>query len=396
MSETSVTVLGLGRMGAAMATALAADGWSVTAWNRSPAPAPAGTTLAEEVTEAVAGADVVLLCLFDADACRAVLDRCADALAPGTLVVNTATVGPDEAEALAQRVREAGARPVHAPVLGSVPAVRAGRLVVLAGGPEADVEEARPLLDVLSHDVRHVGDPARAAALKLVGNASLAGAVVELGEVLTAADALGIGRDEALDVLATGQLGTLVTMKRDRLTGGEQPDADFAVGALDKDLRLLGAASGADLHAARTIGGLLGAGRVRPDEDIAAVCVAGEGAAAPDEVVAPLAVYARGHATGDPSHFREAFLPTAHIEGLREGRFTSWDLEEYCGLFGGVPADDEAERRRTVDRVEVHGTVATATMTLHHGADVFTDVFLLIDGPDGWRIANKVYDRRAR
>lgn len=43
--------------------------------------------------------------------------------------------------------------------------------------------------------------------------------------------------------------------------------------------------------------------------------------------------YFNGHATGDVSHMRKAFLPTAHIEGIRDGKFTSWTLEEYCALF---------------------------------------------------------------
>lgn len=112
-----------------------------------------------------------------------------------------------------------------------------------------------------------------------------------------------------------------------------------------------------------------------------------------ETALVPLAGYARGHATGDPAHFREAFLPTAHIEGIRDGTFTSWDLDDYCALFDGSPAPDEHLRVRTVDRIEVRGSIATATMTLDHGTAVFTDMFVLIDGLQGWRIANKVYHR---
>src|SRR5689334_20218195 len=55
--------------------------------------------------------------------------------------------------------------------------------------------------------------------------------------------------------------------------------------------------------------------------------------------------YLRGHATGDPAYMRRAFLPTAHIEGIRDGAFTSWGLDEYCALFNGQPAPDEATRQ---------------------------------------------------
>ena len=112
-----------------------------------------------------------------------------------------------------------------------------------------------------------------------------------------------------------------------------------------------------------------------------------------EDVLAPLRAYVRGHATGDPAHFREAFLPTAHVEGIRDGAFVSWRLDDYCALFDGQPAPDEQARSRRIDAVDVHGSVATATMTLWHGTDIFTDVFLLIRTDSRWRIANKAYHR---
>lgn len=119
----------------------------------------------------------------------------------------------------------------------------------------------------------------------------------------------------------------------------------------------------------------------------------GDGVNAPEDVLAPLRAYVAGHATGDPTHFRRAFLPSAHVEGIRDGVFVSWTLEDYCALFDG-PADDEATRRRRIESVETGETVATATMTLWHGSDTFTDAFVLLRVDGAWRITNKVYERR--
>jgi hypothetical protein len=69
------------------------------------------------------------------------------------------------------------------------------------------------------------------------------------------------------------------------------------------------------------------------------------------------------------------------------------DLDDFCTLFTGSPADDEAGRSRTIDEVHVHGTVATATMTLDHGEVTFTDMFVLLCVDGEWRIANKVFHR---
>ncbi len=101
--------------------------------------------------------------------------------------------------------------------------------------------------------------------------------------------------------------------------------------------------------------------------------------------------YFKGHATGDASHMRKAFLPTAHIEGIREGKFISWTLDEYCALFRGKPAADESTRVRTIDLIDVSGNSAMARATLVHGATVFTDYFVLLKVDDEWKIANKVY-----
>ncbi|WP_257440924.1 nuclear transport factor 2 family protein [Nocardioides daeguensis] len=364
-----ITLLGLGRMGRAVAARLTARGHDVTTWTRSGG-GTAGTPAA-----AVASADVVVLCLYDAAACAAVLDEVAGHLPPGAVVVNTATVGPQEAATLAQQVATTGARYLHAPVLGSTSAAASGGLTVLAGG---DPGGAAPVLVDLG-DVLACGDAAQAAAAKLVANGVLAGAALTVRDGLVRAARLDLPTDLALDVLERTALGALVRAKRDRLaTGsadpGERPGADFTAAALGKDVALLAAALAPTAS----------------DADIAALMTPAE---ADPAVLAPLHDYAAGHATGDSSYHRRAFLPTAHVEGLREGRFTSWTLEEYCALFTGSPAPDEAARWRRVDQVSVTGTTGTATMTLHHGPDVFTDSFVLLRVDGAWRIANKTYHR---
>ena len=193
-----------------------------------------------------------------------------------------------------------------------------------------------------------------------------------------------------LDVLELGQLGALVARKRPFLAG-EPAAAQFTIGALAKDMALLADASQSPLRCVAELRSAaeLASAPAGPEADIAQAAIA---PAVGDDVLAPLGAYIRGHATGDPAHFREAFLPTAHIEGLRDGAFVSWRLDDYCALFHG-PAADEPARSRRIDAVDVHGSVATASMTLRHGPDTFTDIFLLVRVDGRWRIANKAYDR---
>ena len=108
-------------------------------------------------------------------------------------------------------------------------------------------------------------------------------------------------------------------------------------------------------------------------------------------VRAALGHYFQGHATGDASHMRKAFLPTAHIEGLRDGRFVSMTLEEYCSRSSGKPAPDEATRRRTIDAVDITGTAAMARATLVSAQATTRDYFVLLKVDGEWRIANKTF-----
>lgn len=374
----TIAVLGLGHLGSAIAKRLAGQGLDVVGWTRS---------IEGDPNEAVAKADVVLLCLFDGAACREVLDRVQGSVKAGAVVLNTSTVGPAEAAELARRF---GPNYVHVPVLGSVRAMEAGAVHLLAAGDAEPFDTVRPVLDALG-TVRRVGDAATAAALKLVANSSLAGAVLALRDAVQQAEELGLARDEALDVLEIGQLGGLAARKRSFLTqpptASAAADAEFTVGALAKDMALLAGASAKPVPSAAELADAAG----DPGADIA---VAITTPAVDEAVLEPLRAYIRGHATGDPAHFREAFLPTAHVEGIRDGAFVSWPLDQYCSLFSGQPAVDEATRTRRIDSVRVHGTVASASMTLHHGPDTFTDIFLLVQTEGRWRIANKAYHRR--
>lgn len=105
----------------------------------------------------------------------------------------------------------------------------------------------------------------------------------------------------------------------------------------------------------------------------------------------PLELYMRGHAEDDAAHMRAAFLPTARLDSVREGPLTSWDVDYYCQRFKSQPAADEAQRRRSIDALDITGTAAMAKVTLVHGAVTFTDYFVLIKTDAGWKIASKTF-----
>jgi hypothetical protein len=290
--------------------------------------------------------------------------------------------------------------------MGSTPAIARGGLTILAGAKPSPEAEA-----VLSHlgETLVFSGSAEAASLKLVANGVLGDSIASLRRALTRGDALGLPRSAVLEVVGRSALGRFVDGKRDVLDGtGGRPPALFSAGTLAKDLALLADASDTTPESSSVVHQLLAGETLEQDDDVSVVAVAAQDlpeladarldispeVVADPDVLRPLHAYALTHATGDPAHLDRAFLPTAHIEGYRDGDFSSWTLDAFRGLFAGSPADDEATRRRRVERLDVRGTVATAIMALHHGEVDFTDVFVLLRRPDGeWRIASKAYER---
>lgn len=232
----TVAVLGTGQMGGAIAQRLLVARHAVAVWNRtSTRTGPllrAGARPADTPAAAVAGADLVLIMLTDAAAVDAVLfgpDGAAPALKPGCSLVQMSTIGPGEVRALAARL-PASVALVDAPVAGSVGAVRAGSLTVLAGGAEAVLDRVAPVLEALG-TVRRCGPVGAGTALKLVLNTALVTSLGALADTLRVADAVGVDREVALDALTAGPLGGAVG----RAT---KAGASFPIALADKDLRL--------------------------------------------------------------------------------------------------------------------------------------------------------------
>jgi len=103
-----------------------------------------------------------------------------------------------------------------------------------------------------------------------------------------------------------------------------------------------------------------------------------------------------GHHTGNPEYFRNDFLPTARIEGTRDGKFVSLTIDEYCALFDGKPAEDEGLRERSIEHSDISGDTAIVKATLDHGATMITNFFVLLKVDGKWKIANAVQSERAK
>jgi 3-hydroxyisobutyrate dehydrogenase-like beta-hydroxyacid dehydrogenase len=240
---------GTGFMGAPMAVRLVEAGHDVTVWNRTAEKAQPvvdrGATRASTPAEAATGADVVITMLADEPALEAVVTRqdgLGGALSDSQTLVEMSTVGP----AGAQRVREwvpEGVEVVDAPVLGSVPQATDSTLKVFVGATKETFDRLRPLLETFGSPML-IGPFGAGAAMKLVVNATLPSLMATLGESLALADAVGLGQDTVLDVLADSAIGVTVKSKRGRIESGSYPP-NFKLELALKDARLVNDAAAA-------------------------------------------------------------------------------------------------------------------------------------------------------
>jgi 3-hydroxyisobutyrate dehydrogenase len=204
-SHPTVAVLGTGIMGAPMARNLLAAGFPVRAWNRTADKAAAleqdGAFVAATPAEAAAGAEIVLTMLADTDA---VLESAADALEGPAVWVQASTVGIEGTERCAALAAERGIVFVDAPVLGTKQPAEAGKLVVLASGPDAERERLAPLFDAIGARTMWVGEAGAGSRLKLVANSWTLCLVEGLAETIALAEGSGVPPESFLEAISGG------------------------------------------------------------------------------------------------------------------------------------------------------------------------------------------------
>lgn len=264
-----VAVVGLGRMGSALARRLLDGGVDVAVWNRSPGPVATlvdgGATALRSLGEAWPGADAVLTFLADDAAVRAVVlgDDGLVAQAPSDgLLVEMSTISVVCSAEVARAAARAGAGYLRCPVSGNPDVLTAGNLMLMASGPRATFEAAEALLERIGSTVRYLGPGDEARTMKLAVNALLATTAEALAESVLLCEASGIDRGLALEVIGRSAVGSpFVAYKREALEAREY-EATFTVAMLGKDLDLVRAAAeaiGVQLPVARLVGELTAA-----------------------------------------------------------------------------------------------------------------------------------------
>lgn len=105
----------------------------------------------------------------------------------------------------------------------------------------------------------------------------------------------------------------------------------------------------------------------------------------------PLEAYIQGHATGNGDFMRKAFHADAKIMAFRDGKLTNLTSEEFASRFNGKAAADEAQRKRSIENLEITGNAGVAKIVLDYPTVKYTDYMSLLKIGDEWKIVNKVF-----
>jgi len=110
----------------------------------------------------------------------------------------------------------------------------------------------------------------------------------------------------------------------------------------------------------------------------------------------PLENYLKGHATGDSAYFKMAFHPEAKLFWIRDGKFTQRTSASYISGASGKPADDEAQRKRSIASIDITGNTAVAKIILDYPNALLTDYMSLLKVDGEWKIVNKIFNAQQK
>lgn len=257
----SIGWVGIGRMGYPMAERLVKAGHDVRVWNRTRAKAEPlaeiGAKLADSLGD-LADVDVLFTMVSTGKVLNEVLfgeggiTGGGNGVLPG-IFVDCSTIGVEESEAIRDTLGQRGAQYVSAPVSGNGKCVTAGKLSIVASGPEPAFESVRAYLDAMAgNGVSYVGEGELARICKIAHNVLLGAVIQNLAEITILAQKAGVPRHAFLDFINNSVMGSIFSRYKTPALVNLDWTTTFTPALLRKDLDL-GLAMGRALDVAMPV-----------------------------------------------------------------------------------------------------------------------------------------------
>jgi 3-hydroxyisobutyrate dehydrogenase-like beta-hydroxyacid dehydrogenase len=226
-----------------MAGHLAAKDHEVAVWNRTAARAIAWAgkhrgLAAASVEEAVAGADIVFMCLGDDPDVRAVAERAIPGMRPHAVLADHTTASPKLARELGERCARAGLGWLDAPVSGGQTGAENGQLSIMCGGGAEIFARVQPVMAAYAKAALLIGPAGAGQLCKAVNQICIAGLMQGLAEGVQFAKASGLDTDTVLAAISKGAAQSWQMDNRWKTMAEGKFDFGFALDWMRKDLRI--------------------------------------------------------------------------------------------------------------------------------------------------------------
>ena len=238
-----IGLVGLGRMGSAIAQRLTEQGFEIVAWDHAEKPRKAaadrGVRIAPNPKAIASETEIAISIITEDNGVRRVFtgeNGLLTTSVAGRLFIEMSTLQPMTGRQLAPVVEAKGARLIESPVLGTIPSVRDGKLLALAGGRAEDVERARVVLDKLTRRIVHMGPNGSGYAMKLAVNLGLGAYIQALSESLALGMKQGLALPQMLEVLKEAPTATGWLQSKIPVLLGNKADVTLDIRTMRKDI----------------------------------------------------------------------------------------------------------------------------------------------------------------
>lgn len=239
-----VSLIGLGLMGLPMAQRLLASGLQVTVYNRTAEKVfplqEVGVKVAETPQDAIAVSDCTILILSDANAIASTLfSDPVKSVLPGKAIIQMGTISPTQSKAISTEIIGLGGEYLEAPVLGSIPEVKSGTLLVMVGANPDQFQRFLPVFKLLGESPLLMGEVGKASALKLALNQLIASLTIGFSSSLALVQRSGVDVEQFMQILRQSALyAPTFDKKLQRMLDRNYDHPNFPTKHLLKDVNL--------------------------------------------------------------------------------------------------------------------------------------------------------------
>jgi 3-hydroxyisobutyrate dehydrogenase len=209
--------IGIGRMGYAMAERLAKAGCDISVWNRTKSKAEPLAASGAKVVNALsdlAECDIVFTMVSAGKDVKEVLFGENGVMSKGKaprIVVDSTSISLEESAEIRQKLLQRNVMLLAAPVSGNAKVIKAGKLTVVASGPQDAFDAVSPYLAAIGQGVSYVGEGELSRIAKICHNVMLGVVIQNLCEITILAEKAGMKRQAFLDFLNKSVMGSTFT-----------------------------------------------------------------------------------------------------------------------------------------------------------------------------------------